>query len=533
MRKLFLAMFGGSPARAEICMYLNAAAGIYQDCDIRCYPIDKDTESPNYIKARDFYLQYREFRKIAVGSELAGVEIQRTEPLFDEMLKNANIAPQQESIRYALAAHKGMRGEDGQLLDICYTYAEQEDKLAGGYYGKANMGAVINDIFVREKVYEKLDIYKDIQTVLSGKNSLDVVIICSSFGGTGASLGINFGEYLYDKFKEDENFHLHCIHIQPYFYFPDPIFIQDGGGQREKQIDYKQFYAKSAAVTSVLGEREDLIKKDTKEAVFDRFYYIGQEVLDKVSERNSAAGGQDNNIHIIDMLVSLAVQDILREKQNKGTQLYGYLYSNDGTSYISWQQMPRAIGFQTKHACMMRFCEFMLDCMMPLFQENDGNYKTEALIVHLFGTKGFFKNEADIREEINNKLRDDMRVCCDFCRSYMQYWIELEENTRYGDDGEGVTRFFNLEELKRIVNAPKSDYKAVWEKTDNLELTRMTEYKNYEKGDTCCDIYALLCREKELKEIARRDKIGMNVAGALIRKIYEKCAVEDYDTRLD
>lgn len=532
MSKVFLAMFGGTPARGELCLYLNAAAGLYQECDgIQCYPIDKDTESPNYVNTRNLYNQYTTFRKVVTGWEfgIASAEVVRIEGLFENMLQEAvdrdNLVTEEESIRYLMAnERKGLSEQDQRILNICFTQAEQEEKMKGGYYGKANIGSVTGDILMYRGIYKKLDLYRDIKKALKENQELDVVIACSSFGGTGASLGINFGEYLRKEFRNEAKLRIHCIYIQPYFSFPDPE--EDD----QWKIDCNAFYAKSATATFILGQKANFIKKDTQDAIFDRFYYLGQDVLDNISDRNSAMTDQDNRIHMVDMLVSLVIQDILIQRDESKLQLYGYQYSNMGTKFLSWRNMPRGIRFKTKHVCMMRFCEFMLDCMEPLFADNYPNYSQEALMLHMYGYKGsILSKTADIEEGIKVQLQDDMRKCFEFCRSYIKYWIELEETTKFGSEETSATQFFNLDEIKRILRSGQDKYDDVRFSADSLKLTEVKGYDNYKKGKKGLDIYDSLCRDKRLKGIAKPGKDKVRIAKTLTEVIYDICKVENYE----
>lgn len=531
MSKVFLAMFGGTPARGELCLYLNAAAGLYQNCDgIQCYPIDKDTESPNYVNTRNLYNQYMDFRKVVAGWEFEGafVEVARTEDLFDNMLQEAvgrdNVIKEEESIQYLMADERnGISEQDQRILNICFTKTEQEEKMKGGYYGKANIGSVTGDILMHRGIYAKLDLYRDIKSTLDGNQELDVVVVCSSFGGTGASLGINFGEYLRREFKDKEKLRIHCIYIQPYFSFPEPE------ENDQWKIDCNAFYAKSATATFILGQKDNVIKKDMQDAVFDRFYYLGQGVLDNISDRNSAMSDQDNRIHMIDMLVSLVIEDILTQRDGAKVQLYGYQYSDKGTEFLSWRNMPRGIRFKTKHVCMMRFCEFMLDCMEPLFADNCPNYSQEALMLHMYGHKGgILSKTADIENGIKGQLQDDMRNCFEFCRSYIKYWIELEETTKFGLGQTSATQFFNLDELKRILRSGQDEYDNVRFNANAINLTKVKGYDNYKKGKKCLEIYDSLCSDKRLKGIAKPGKDKVKIAKILTEVIFDKCKVENY-----
>lgn len=534
MSKLFLVMFGGTPARGELCLYLNAAAGLYQQCSIRCYPIDKDIESPNYVNTRNLYNQYTSFRKVVSGKDcgIASAEVTRTEDLFENMLRKAVgsdiLIAEEESIRYLMTNERGLSEQDQRLLNACFTQEEQTEKMKGGYYGKANIGSVTGDILMLRGIYKDLDLYNDIKNALTETQMLDVVIVCSSFGGTGASLGINFGEYLRKEFPKKENLRIHCIYIQPYFSFPNPE------AEDQWKMDFSAFYAKSATATSILGQKENFIRENKQDAVFDRFYYLGQDVLDNISDRNSAMSDQDNRIHIVDMLVSLVIEDILTQKDGSKLQLYGYQYASMGTEFISWDNMPRGIHFKTKHVCMMRFCEFMLDCMEPLFADHYLNYGEEALMLHMYGHRGgILSKTADIEEGIKVQLQDDMRRCFEFCRSYVKYWIELEETTKFGHAQSSATQFFNVDELKRILRSGQDEYDNVRSSVNSLKLTEVKGYDNYKKGKKGLDIYDSLCHDKRLKGIAKPGKDKVKIAKTLTEVIYDLCKVENYKSLQD
>lgn len=532
MSKVFLAMFGGTPARGELCMYLNAAAGLYENCDgIQCYPIDKDTGSPNYVNARKIYNQYDAFSRITRKAKvkMASVGIIRGEEIFKDMLDKAGIGADGENVRLLLAdPDNGFTGGEERLLNVCFTEAEQKKPLKGGYYGKANIGSIAGDILIQNGIYAKIKLCSDIDDDLEAGHDLDVVVVCSSFGGTGASLGINFGEYLREKYKGKENLHIHCIYIQPYFSFPDPE--EDD----EWKMDYKEFYQKSATVVTVLGQRKGLIKNDDQDAVFDSFYYLGQEVLDKTSDTNSAVGGQKNSIHMVDMLVSLAVEDILERKNERGPQLYAYQYSDERTETLTWAHMPKETGFKRKHICMMRFCAFMLDCIMPLFSKNYRGYETEALIIRLYGGKGRGASKtADITESAKEGLHEGMDSCFAFCKSYIEYWIQLEETTKFGAVKAGATEFFNLDELHRILkDADRDDVKGYEDIRYNFRFSNLLKSdisKDHGREKNGLDIYDNLNYEKRLKGIAAPGKGGNDAAAMLVMAVYEQCDIRDMD----
>lgn len=522
-KKTYVVMFGGTPERADMCMLLNCAAGVTGGSEIHSIVIDKDVNSPNYINSRNLYAQYRKFRDAAGDEGIASADVIRGESLFEKMLEEAGMDPANESIRYVLAQGGRLTEGDRRALDICFTREEQNENLEGGYYGKANIGAVTSEVLIDKGIYQMLGAYAEIVDTMQSGIAVDVIIICSSFGGTGASLGINFGEFLNSAIEDRRMLRLHCIHIQPYFSFqkPDPA-------QKEKhQIDYERFYAKSAAVTNLLGSRRDLLRTNEGTGIFDSFYYLGQGVLDKISDYNSPVGGQDNRLHIVDMLVSLAVDDIIRGNGGgPDYKLIGYQYSHSGTNYISWDQMPQNISFKEKHVNFMRFCAFMIDCLEPIFETGFAGYDRQALIVYLYGGKGVITPTARLKKQTDDELRESLGSCFAFCRSYVKYWLEMEDSTKFGNASDSVSRFFKQEAVKKILNIKdQSKYMELWGRIFLDELTDMDEYRNYKTDDSYLSVYDRLCRNRKLRKAAGSEINGREVASLLIKAAYEECSV--------
>ena len=315
-------------------------------------------------------------------NSIAPSAVTRKESLLDKVLNDAGIGEgkKQETI-LNLVSDNGNLGKKGQmLLDICFEKEDQSQEVRNGYYGRADIGAVTSRFLIHKKVYDTMDLVSDISKALTeGGDGVDVVVLCSSFGGTGASLGVNFGEYLAKRYQEHrQRLKLHCIHIQPYFSFPDP---------QEKdpwKINSHAFYAKSASVITSFGNKKNFIRNITQDEidnttgkaitgnyVFDSFYYIGQEVLDSVSDRNAAEKNQENSLHIIDMLAGMAIEDAVKRDLEAGPQIFSYFYSVTGTGTLTWEHMKDQILFKQKHISFARFSAFVLQVIEPLIKLND------------------------------------------------------------------------------------------------------------------------------------------------------------------
>lgn len=537
MKRVFVVEFGGTPSRTELCLLMNCGAGLYGNIDFTIYPLDKDIKSPNYVNSRAFCGDYQQLYSLRAQEMFATSGVKRRESLFDEVLEHARIRKSQENIRNLVSNDGDLGVKGSMLLDVCFDGEEQLKEVEGGYYGRADIGAVTSSFLIHKRAYDNMELIKDIDKVINeGGNGIDVVILCSSFGGTGASLGINFGEYLAERYQDRrEHFRLHCIHIQPYFSFPDP-------DEKDRwKINSHDFYAKSASVITAYGNRKNFIRVLTEEEihgqegnerkrpyVFDSFYYLGQEVLDNVSQKNAAKDDQRNNLHIIDMLVAMAVEDAVNRKQPEaGMQLYGYLYSREGTDILTWEQMKDTPSFKGKHISFARFCAFVLQVIEPLLNLPSEEYASEELVVYMYGVKrGFMLSKhAKVIQNTDDEFRRVLQSVIRFCKNYITYWTQIESTTRFGHQAADVTRFFNRKEMYRILQ-PVDRLKNGRRQLHLDNLTDLDGIRSYGDGATGQGVYDKLCKSRELKHVAEEGKRGLGAAAVLLREIYRECKVD-------
>ena len=510
--------------------------------DFIIYPLDKDINSPNYINSRNFCKDYQVLNQLMIKSgavlenSIAPSAVTRKESLLDKVLNDAGIGEgkKQETI-LNLVSDNGNLGKKGQmLLDICFEKEDQSQEVRNGYYGRADIGAVTSRFLIHKKVYDTMDLVSDISKALTeGGDGVDVVVLCSSFGGTGASLGVNFGEYLAKRYQEHrQRLKLHCIHIQPYFSFPDP---------QEKdpwKINSHAFYAKSASVITSFGNKKNFIRNITQDEidnttgkaitgnyVFDSFYYIGQEVLDSVSDRNAAEKNQENSLHIIDMLAGMAIEDAVKRDLEAGPQIFSYFYSVTGTGTLTWEHMKDQILFKQKHISFARFSAFVLQVIEPLIKLNDESYVSEALILNMYGREGVFGrkcNKAKIIQGTDTELGAHLKTVIQFCRNYLTYWSQIESTTTYGQQNSGITRFFNQKEIERIL-APANCLEIGRSRLRLDNLTKADNIQSYGNNRTGIEVYNKLCSSRTLKMAAGDGKKGSEAAAVLLAEIYRQC----------
>ncbi|MBS5603065.1 MAG: hypothetical protein KHX84_01815 [Enterocloster asparagiformis] len=525
MRKVKIVNFGGSPLRGSICLAMDCASGLLSesDMDLDLYLFDKDVNSKTYTGSRLFGNLYQQLHEDAPGA--FPVSLNRKEEAFEEILKRAGISGKDECILSMLSSgNKGMLNPAEQnILDICFTRDEQKKELEGGYYGKANIGSVTDEVLRCYNLYDETGVVTDIQNELDHGNQVDVVIVCSSFGGMGASLGINFGKYLSLRFQSSRSqLKLHAVHIQPYFSFPEPE--EDD----RWQIRCNEFYAKSADVIGAYAMEEDLIC-DTEQTeqmyVFDRYYYLGQAVLDQTTDINAPKDRQDNRLHLIDMLVSLAALHAVAGETEPGRQIYSHLFDSTGTEYLSWEQMPGGYRFKKRMVSFARFCAAVLLVLEPLMYLNEVDYSHEALVIHLYGRRKGFRPAAYVRKDVDEELRTVLKTAFQFCRLYLEYWQEIETTTRYGTKDQTVTGFFNQNEISRILDLNPAGFEKNRSELELDQLTGTKYYPNYQTGLTGLMINDGLLASAALKRIADQHT-GRQMADRLLSELYKMCCVD-------
>lgn len=525
MGTVYVAAFGGTGSKAVNGFSMALAAGIVkEEAKVKVYRYDKDTESINYKDAGDLLQLYQQVGNVTGDN---GISIEIGTDNFDDLLDYADVDPQKECIHNQIMTNPNKWIEDQWMLDINFSREEQQQPLIGGYYGMAHIGAVTSGLFATTQAYNSLTLLADIQNDIDqGAQEIDLIIVCSSFGGTGASQGVNFAKYIKKKYtRKGENVHIHCIHVQPYFsYRINP----DEEDQIPEGIKYKNFYLKSATVTKYYGNKNgnQAFIKDTstqQEYLFDSFYYIGQEYLDCVSQECKAKG-QNNKLHLIDFINGLAIADIIKNKnqlnQKPGIQLYIQQYSSEGTDTITWTNLPGGIKLGNQCTSFMRFSAFVLLVLSPMINFDSVKFEQESLIRHMLHS-GLWKVEKmdDTKKEVFIQL---LNKCTQYCRNYIKFWMQIEEVTKIGH-AEPVTRLFDRNWI--IWLDEPADYASKRSMLNLDEASRMDEKNLYNTGLTGLDVYDMLAKDSKLKGIGNSNKNGEQIARELLQRSYYYCSV--------
>ena len=79
-----------------------------------------------------------------------------------------------------------------------------------------------SDLLIYKGIYKMISMVKDVEKELDAGNEVDFIISCTSFGGTGASLGVNFGEFWQRNTKTEGIICGSTVSMYNPIFFPDP-----------------------------------------------------------------------------------------------------------------------------------------------------------------------------------------------------------------------------------------------------------------------------------------------------------------------
>ncbi|MDE6055925.1 MAG: hypothetical protein K2G55_19710, partial [Lachnospiraceae bacterium] len=168
---------GGSGARTYRALLHAAAMGVLHTNEIKVMRIDADYTNQAHSDCDALYKQYQNIHQMAAN----------TKKIFqcDIMPMCKDVVSPVYSSASKLLELVGQENPDRiRMLKALYTKDEQKQDLTGGFYSHPNIGCIF---FSNLRNPELQNCIAEIATRLQNGESVDIALIGSIFGGTGAS----------------------------------------------------------------------------------------------------------------------------------------------------------------------------------------------------------------------------------------------------------------------------------------------------------------------------------------------------------
>lgn len=317
----YIFFIGGSGARIYKSFLHCSASGIIQTEQVKVVLLDADVKNKASEECIELYRQYCIQRtllnKYAVEKKRRDVgNIFKSDI---QMYVKEVISPvcQKDSVYLEQIAQGDEMNE--QVMQWFYTETERKQDLKNGFYAHPNIGCVFFQTIENEYFKQCLS---DIQADLNNGENVQIVLIGSVFGGTGASGIPSVLKLIYesvhkgDAHEKIDNLHCCGVLLTPYFK------VQGSADAKDKLIiNDKDFYFNT--IEALKYYRLYSGKKQNGQEMFHSIYIIGQKELDIVNSKYASGGEQQKNkAHIMEFYAAMAIGDFLENPKENGIFVY-------------------------------------------------------------------------------------------------------------------------------------------------------------------------------------------------------------------
>jgi hypothetical protein len=457
----YIVCIGGTGTRCfEAANYL-AAANLLNSDSYKVITIDKDNENGGTAKAKtsvDGYIRMRnEFANSSMNFEQQFCKpiIERETWDFDAVLNEIkDISSKDRTLAKTLMSNNA---NDKVLLNLIFSEEEQNLELDKGFCGHPSIGAMLfkyvtQDCFINNP---KNEVLKRIENVFTaGHEKINVFIIGSIFGGTGAAIFPNIAKYFRDKAaasKTPSNIRIGGVLMLPYFSVPNTE--EQSETAKITNIKTNEFIMKSKIALEQYHEWK-VIGDDN--SIFDSLYLLGHRPYYCTAESNENGGSnQKNHFHLVDYYAGDALCHFFNDYQSKGI-FVAQLNDKEMKGKTSFENLPNSNETKIKLIQMEIFSSYVVLCLMPQFEilkRDDLKIKKIPALCQTYGHNLNGISNADANEIV--AFTSLLNSIYKYCVAYLNFIFEISLTGRDWHDKSDSNvncELFGTFDLSRILS---------------------------------------------------------------------------------
>lgn len=465
------------------CGVLNKAQDL-EEVHFMC--VDSDAQNGDKVRMEQTVRNYMDIQK-------TGIIKKKINPPFSTDLNRFTWSPLDVAggTMGGIENYAKMSPEVQSLYDFLYTYEEKTITLKGGFYSHTSIGSyyMTNGITDEKGMY--VDDWNDFFSTIKPDDL--IIIICSMFGGTGAS-GVPTLARKIRETKKTAECKIAGIFIEPYFMTPKADIIDSNTFNVKTKIAIEYYY-----------------NQGFDKNVFNRMYFVGDKNLMHV-EHNIDGLEQINKANMVELYAATAVIDYINSNQSDDKIKVALRGTEHADDIFSGKMINKTAGVPV-YTLMMNFLQFAVLYTKLLYhciKELDGKDEKEQkkIIKHCW----FINYYQFVDEE--GRTYSEVDSLYQYCMKYILWLRELI--TKESPDGKFPAGYSWLSDSQAENNPnalwiaraqyglydgrfiPGSNY---WEKCCNLDEYISDIFPGYTKfiyGKTLFgseEVFKLLCNQ--------------------------------------
>ncbi len=476
--KNYLVCVGGTGTRVLRAIIHNCAAGVIKEQEINVIVIDADQKSAAWDYARKDYEKYQHMYGL-FNSENGENKEGCFKTKINFLTGGNMISPvdyeQCKTLRNSLYGDTKLE----RIMGWFYTEEEMDHDLEEGFFAKPNVGCVFFSHFANGIFNNFLN---DIVKCLENDIKVNIILIGSIFGGTGASglptilklIDKNINENK-DNISENiaERLNIGAVFMMPYFMAKnvdgtDPLIEMDNFNVVAKE-----------ALKYYKEEKYFNTNKEHWTRSFQSLYLVQSQSLDLVNVYAEGGKEQNNKPHIAEEYAALAVNDFLNKAlvtdstPNQGKKTAITLYKLGGE--IGWDDLPSILigedSLQKKMGELVRFSVVYHNCICTYMEKQEKAKESGGrLIVKDIDIPQWYVTF--IPQRMDTEFKRMSSNVNDYCKSFLEWISMLQEKLEIAENDK--TYHYNdkiqlFGEIITKVAGPESDVAQV---VDNVNIIK-------------------------------------------------------------
>lgn len=509
----FIISIGGTGTKCmESLTYLMAANFLPASEPYRVFIVDKDAVCGNTARCHNTIGSYHTLQDAGGRKAYAGPGLYECTWCFDDALDELSRIRKGRTIQNTLC----QTSRDQQLLNLMFSRAEQTEDLVRGFYGRPSMGAAIFEAVTTTASYRNSELFQSIREALTrGNERINIFLMASIFGGTGASMFPNVAASIRDEFckteADREKISISGALLLPYFCFPPQEDKEDISA-----VNYDDFFDKTVVSLLYYNDNPRLLKSaaNPRDYIFDSVYVMGCKPLTETCHVNTS-GGRDqlHRFHVVDLFAALSAVRFFGDPKQSGA--FPVQLDPNDTEAIGWDHLPGGNAAKSNLVSFARFSLFILGFLKPYLSQDLKVLQKEKLVCKLYGKR---LGKSQITVEQLEGLRQAVGNTAAFCHRYLSYLLDIQNQDAYSNNPGCV--LFKEAPLRKFLEAVETGASLDTLKSlCNLDsLCDMDTKDNYQKILTLLQDSA-----PELK--FNKNNPAADVPQALLSRIYHYCSV--------
>ena len=353
----------------------------------------------------------------------------------------------------------GMRG----VMNVLYSPEEMQTDLSVGFRGHPNIGSLTIDYLMdledSDSVWYRF-LGLGNSELREGNKTIDVMIVGSVFGGTGAA-GLYAVANKLRKFKymdENKEIKIDCpalisedklnigiCMMLPYYSIGQPVDEVDGLGATnimENTVHALDYYSKQKdflediTIITIGKSNQEVLKEDKTRGINQ--YAVGD-------------AKQKNKSMTPELIAAYAFDNFFKGGNKKGKLIYGLRQKDitnldDEDSYVvNWSALPISDQFQDRLNKMLTFSLCYTTKIYPVIQNNS----KEVWRYHWLGK---------CVNDLNPSLRAQASSINDYCNAFIDWALDIGSAGDESSDHYELIDYENIMELRKVEHDTDVDY---------------------------------------------------------------------------